>query len=306
MKTPHITHILIIGAGTMGVGIAKSFAQVGINICLLSRRPPQLPNLPDNIKIISELPSQIPDLIIESVVENISIKQEVYAKVEAAYAGKAILGTNTSGLPLEELSTGLKFPEKFIGIHYFMPAEVFPMVEIMVGPKTSTITMEIAIAAIKQSGKDPIVLHKPIVGYLINRLQHAILHEAYYLIESGIASVSDVDKVAKSLLGPRMCITGLIEQKDISGVNTHVKAHGAIVPHLAHTNRPAHFLQELASHNENGIKTGKGFYDWEQCNVDNVNKQALLRLQNLLHYLKHDLQPTLEKTKPQPREFRKK
>jgi 3-hydroxybutyryl-CoA dehydrogenase len=302
MKIFNVSSILIVGAGTMGIGIAKSFSQSGIKITLLSSRAKQLTNLPPHTNAVMELPSQIPDLIIESVIEDVPAKKAVYKKIEAAYQGKVILGTNTSGLPLEKLSDELAFPEKFVGIHYFMPAEVFPMVEVMAGPETSLDTLNKAAECIRLSGKEPIILKKPIVGYLINRLQHAILHEAYSLIESGIATVHDVDRIAKSLLGPRMCITGLIEQKDISGLSIHADAQRSIVPNLAHTREPVRFVQELPIKKETGLKAGKGFYDWKNCDPTNVTQQATQRLQNLLHYLAHELQPTLEHTQPLPRD----
>src|SRR5262249_58668832 len=86
--------------------------------------------------------------------------------------------------------------------------------------------------ALRRTGKEPVVLYKPIVGFLVNRLQHAILHEAYYLIEAGVATVEDIDHAARRMLAPRMCLNGLIQQKDISGARIHADAPESIVPHL--------------------------------------------------------------------------
>src|SRR3546814_3027106 len=104
------------------------------------------------------------------------------------------------------------------------PAEALPLVEVIRVPQTTDDTFARCIAALKRTGKDAIVLNRPVEGFLFNRLQHAILHEAYYLIEQGIVTHEDVDKAAKWLLGPRCCVTGLIEQKDISGLDTHAIA----------------------------------------------------------------------------------
>jgi 3-hydroxybutyryl-CoA dehydrogenase len=101
-----------------------------------------------------------------------------------------------------------------------------------------------------------------VIGALINRLQHAILHEAYYLIDEGIVSAEQVDDIARRFLAPRMCITGLLLQKDISGLDTHALAQRTIVPHLCHDKTPSKKLQALYEEGHLGLKTGKGFYDW--------------------------------------------
>ena len=118
---------------------------------------------------------------------------------------------------LEDLAAEFKAPERFCGVHYFQPADVFPMVEVIAGPQTPRAVIERVADAIRRTRKEPIVQMRAVPGFLINRLQHAILHEAYHLIESGVCTPAEVDSVAKWMLGPRMCVTGLIE-------------HGARVP----------------------------------------------------------------------------
>jgi 3-hydroxybutyryl-CoA dehydrogenase len=123
-------------------------------------------------------------------------------------------------------------------------------------------------------------------GLLINRLQHAILHEAYYLIDEGVATAEEIDRCAREMLAPRMCITGLIEQKDISGLDTHALAQQALVPVLHHGDKPRRALQDLYEAGHLGIKTGKGFYDWSGKDPDRVKAEAARKLTELLVYLK--------------------
>jgi 3-hydroxybutyryl-CoA dehydrogenase len=125
-----------------------------------------------------------------------------------------------------------------------------------------------------------------VIGFLINRLQHAILHEAYHLIEQGVVSAEDVDNVAKWLLGPRMCVTGLIEQKDISGLDTHALAQRGIVPHLYHGAEPCRLLQDKYQRGQLGVKTGVGFYDWRNRDVGAYKKKAAATLERLLQLLR--------------------
>jgi 3-hydroxybutyryl-CoA dehydrogenase len=123
---------------------------------------------------------------------------------------------------------------------------------------------------------------------LINRLQHSILHEAYHLLESGIATAEMIDNVAKKLLGPRMCITGLLEQKDLAGLEMHAQAQRSIVPTLSHTGVPNAYLQDMVARGDVGIRSGRGFYDWRNRDGAATQRRAGERLQRLLAYLEKD------------------
>lgn len=297
-----IERVLIVGAGTMGKGVAKSFAAGGFKTTIWSRRGADVPDLPKGVSAAAELPSDVPDLVIENVPEDMELKLACYRALEAAYPPSVIIATNTSGLSLDELAKGLKHPERFLGAHYFQPADIFPMVEVIGGTATKPEFVERVAEAMRRTGKEPIILRKPVEGYLINRLQHAILHEAYHLIETGAATAYEVDQVAKHMLGPRMCVTGLIEQKDISGLETHALAQAAIVPKLAHTRTPTRFVQEMPKHGETGLKAGLGFYDWRNCDKAAVVAQASTRLGRILDFLARDLGDDTPGTKPQNRD----
>lgn len=299
--TGPIKRVVIAGYGTMGLGIVKSFAAAGFETIVWSRRAASLTGLPTGARAIAELPADMPDLVLETIAEERDAKAELYAKVEAAYAGPVIIATNTSGLPLEDLSATLKRPENFVGIHYFQPADVFPMVEVIAGPATAPTVLACAADAIRGTGKEPIILKKPITGFLINRLQHALLHEAYHLVATGVVGAADVDRVARLMLGPRMCITGLIEQKDIGGLAIHALAQASIIPALAHDNTPNPYPQALARRGEIGLSAGKGFYDWSKCDEARVRRQASERLSRLLDFLEREIGPRALGTEPTPR-----
>ena len=296
-----IERVLVVGYGVMGRGIALTFGAGDFDTAVWSRRAPSLTDLPPRVRAVADLPAEAPDLVIESVVEDASVKQQVYAAIEAAYPASTIITTNTSGLPLDDLAASLRQPERFAGTHYFMPAEVFPMVEVMAGSKTPAAIVDRVAEAMRRTGKDAITLYKPIVGYVINRLQHCILHEAYHMIESGVASPDVIDRVARLMLGPRMCINGLIEQKDIGGLKIHGDAQRSIVPALAHTGVPNRYLQALLTRGEVGVDAGKGFYDWSGCDPKAVRRQTVTRLNALLEFLQSGLGPTAEQTTPKPR-----
>jgi 3-hydroxybutyryl-CoA dehydrogenase len=195
----------------------------------------------------------------------------------------------------------LAHPERFVGTHYFMPAEVFPMVEVMASSRTPRAVVDRVAEAMRRTGKDAITLYKPIVGYLINRLQHCILHEAYHLIETGVASPAEIDRVARLMLGPRLCVNGLIEQKDNGGLEIHANAQRSIVPALEHSGVPNRYLQALLARGETGVDAGKGFYDWSGCDGAAVRRQTVTRLNALLEFLNNGLGETAERTTPKSR-----
>lgn len=254
--------VLVAGSGVMGRGIARSFAEAGFSTAVLSRDPGKVDGLDSRVELVAEPPKEAPELVIESVPEVMELKRALYARLEAAWTGAPILASNTSALPLQELADGLGHPERFVGIHYFQPADVTPVVEVARVRQTDEGAFQRAAELVRASGKFPLLLRQPVPGLLINRLQHAILHEAYYLIEKGITTAADVDLAAKELLGPRMSVTGLIEQKDISGLDTHALAQAAIVPELHHGAEPLAVVQGKHRANQIGVKTGVGFYDW--------------------------------------------
>jgi 3-hydroxybutyryl-CoA dehydrogenase len=296
-----IERVLVIGYGVMGRGIAQTFGAGGFDTVVWSRRASSLTDLPDRVRAVERPPAQAPDLVIETVIEDIDTKQAIFAELEALYPPDVIIGTNTSGLPLDRLGASLRHPERFVGTHYFMPAEVFPMVEVMAGPATPRAVVDRVAAAMQRTGKEAVRLYKPIVGYLINRLQHCILHEAYHLIETGVASPAAIDQVARLMLGPRLCINGLVEQKDIGGLAIHANAQRSIVPALDHTGIPNRYLQALLARGETGVDAGLGFYDWRDCDIQAVRRQTVTRLNALLAFLNDGLDPIAPQTTPKAR-----
>jgi 3-hydroxybutyryl-CoA dehydrogenase len=281
--------VLVVGSGVMGRGIAQSFAAAGIASAIYSRNAAQVTGVDPRVAVLDQLPQEAPALVIESVPEEKELKFACYAAIESAYAGAPVLASNTSGIDLELLAQPLKYPGRFIGMHYFMPAEVNTMVEVAPVKATDPAALDTAVRLLQAAGRNLVRLKRAVPGLLINRLQHAILHEAYYLIDEGVATAEEIDRCAREMLAPRMCITGLIEQKDISGLDTHALAQRALVPVLHHGDQPGRALQDLYEAGHLGIKTGKGFYDWSGKDPKQVKAEAGRKLTELLAFLKQQL-----------------
>ncbi len=282
---PSPASVLVAGSGVMGTGIAAAFLRSGAKVQVLSRSPERVAEKVPGAAGVAQLPDEAPDLIVESIPEKLDLKQRLYAEIEARYAGKPIVATNTSGLPLEQLAASLEHRKRFLGLHYFMPADVMPLVEVIRASETEDSAVDMVVAGVKACGQNPLVLNRPIEGFLINRLQHAILHEAYYLIEQGICGPEEIDQAAREMFGPRMCVTGLIEQKDLSGLDTHALVQRAIVPHLNHSAEPSPLVQAMYARGELGVKSGKGFYDWSKRDPRKRQAEARTRLAEVLALL---------------------
>lgn len=277
-----IKTVLIAGYGLMGRGIALSFARGGHETAVLSRDPSKAADVPDGVSVIAELPVEAPDLILEAIPEDLGLKLAFFERLEKAYGDGPIIASNTSGLSLQDMADPRRDAANFLGIHYFQPAETFSMVEVIRCAKTGEDSFERAKAALQRNGQDAIEVNRPVNGCVINRLQHAILHEAFYLIQEGICTARDVDNFCRYMFGPRMCATGLLEQKDISGLNTTAAAQRSIVPTLFHNGEPCKMVQDMAANGQLGVKTGRGLYDWEGRDADALKQRSADKLRRIL------------------------
>ncbi|MDA1185206.1 MAG: 3-hydroxyacyl-CoA dehydrogenase NAD-binding domain-containing protein, partial [Acidobacteria bacterium] len=161
------TSLMVVGGGVMGQGIARLFAGAGIGVTLVEPRDISFSH-PGVTLVHQAPPTPVPDLVIEAVFEDRDVKQAAYADIERLYKGRPVLATNTSGLPLEELAAPLRYPQRFLAMHFFMPADVFPMIEVVRAARTEKAAVTLAVAAVKQAGREPILLQRAVTGYLIN------------------------------------------------------------------------------------------------------------------------------------------
>lgn len=275
--------ICVAGGGAMGMGILRSFAGSGVSLSLLTRDPlvPK-PGLPDEVRCIGGFDGPPPDLLIESIPEDLALKQAFLAQAEAAWGGRCVIASNTSVLPLQDMADGLAHPERFVGLHYMYPADTWDFVELIAVRQTDPDVLDAVEAILQRAGRRAIRLAKPVVGALINRLQHAMAHEAYSMIADGAVDAATVDLVMRRLLAPRMCITGLIEQKDLSGLGTHAASQRHLVPHLSPRTEAVGFVGDLPARGESGAASGLGFYDWRATDPAAFRAFAARQVQRIL------------------------
>ncbi|WP_028551144.1 3-hydroxyacyl-CoA dehydrogenase NAD-binding domain-containing protein [Paenibacillus sp. UNC451MF] len=297
-------HVSIIGAGTMGSGIAQLLASRNVNVLLvdqnedalqraLGRIREQLHSLQEDVdQVISRIQlstdiQSVQDswLIIEAVPENLSLKQHIFKQLESVCSSEAILATNTSGLPVSDIAAALNYPGRLIGMHFFMPAHVVPLVEVIKGTATEAHTAEKVMEFLKQMGKKPVLVHKELPGFIGNRIQHALAREAISLLEKGVASAEDIDTVVRYSLGIRLLFTGPLEQRDWNGLDVHCHIASYLYEDLENRTEPSPLLTNKVEQGNLGVKTGKGFYDWQDKDVPSISQNKNRQLLELIKWL---------------------
>ena len=249
MELPN--EVAVIGAGTMGPGIARTFADAGASVRLTALRESSLDAARERLGDAQVLLTTSLDeavegvlLVVETIVEDVGAKKEVLARAEELAAPDALITTNTSSLRLEPLAKGLKRPERFAGLHFLNPPELVEAVEIVGAEATSNETLETLAAWMDEVGKAPIVVRRDVPGFVVNRLQYALLREAYALVDEGICSFADVDRALTYGLGARWAAIGPFETMDLAGLEVHAAVAENLWPELSNTMEPSPSLAQ--------------------------------------------------------------
>jgi 3-hydroxybutyryl-CoA dehydrogenase len=213
------------------------------------------------------------DLVVESISEDLELKQKLYARVENACRPETILTSNTSGLPVTQLAGLLDHKDRFAVTHFWNPPHLMPLVEIVKGAETSQQTLNTLTSILKKAKKSPVVVLKDTPGQLGNRLFHALLREAIYMVQEGIASVEDVDTAIKNGFGRRFPVYGALEHQDVAGLETVYAIQKYMCKALCNETSPARFLEDKVNGGDLGVTSGSGFYDWTKRDIRSVKEK---------------------------------
>jgi 3-hydroxybutyryl-CoA dehydrogenase len=281
--------VLIIGTGTMGEGIAQTFAQNGFEVRLVARRREPLERclaqIPLNLRqfadfgLLAEPVEQVmariegletTDMqravegctyVVETIREVLEDKRSLLAAVQAA-APEVVVGSNTGSFTIDSLAEGLPRPEKIIGIHYFNPAHIIPLVEIHRGSETSDATFRETEELLHASGKKTVLVRKEVPGFIVNRITGAIEREIDYLLDEGIVTPEDLDVAITSSIGFRFACLGPMEVEDMIGLDIAMVVSGRVFKGLSNATEPSPLLVAKVERGELGIKSGRGWYDY--------------------------------------------
>ncbi|MDX1501578.1 MAG: 3-hydroxyacyl-CoA dehydrogenase family protein [Thermoanaerobaculia bacterium] len=200
------------------------------------------------------------DFVIEAVVERLEVKRQVFAELDRVCPPHAVLATNSSYLMSSEIADATGRPDKVCNMHFFFPPLVMKLVEVVRGEATSEATVKAAAALARRLGKEPVMLHKELPGFLVNRILRAISNEAYHLLESGVASFEDIDRAARLGLNHPL---GPFQLADFSGLDIGYNARLEIFERTRRPeDRPPEALARRVERGDLGRKTGRGFYDY--------------------------------------------
>ena len=218
------------------------------------------------------------DFVIEAVFENMKIKQETFAKLEARCSADTIFCTNSSVMSPSQISENLQRRERFVGTHFWNPGHLIPLVEVVKSDASSDEVAETVMEVLRSVGKKPVLCKKDVPGFIANRMQHALWREAISIVENGIADAATVDESVRYSFGLRLPQLGPMENADMVGTDLTYNIHDYILQDLEDSHKPSKLLAELKDAGKIGFKTGEGFQAWtpEQAAKSNADLNEYL------------------------------
>jgi len=299
-------NVAVIGTGIMAAGIAAGFIAQSIPVVILGRSKEKADacldkaiTLAKKIGLVGknaqkdsaalkaeQSTSVLEDWsnwdqcqwVIETIAENLELKQNVFQYLDQVVPDNIPIGSNSSGFPISKIAEGLKTANRMMGAHYFMPAEVVPLVEIVMGQKSELAYAQQACELYRSIDKKPVLVKKDIPGFLANRIQHALMREALSLVQEGIATPADIDDAVRYSFGFRYAAVGPMTQKEISGWDGMANAAREIYPSLSNISTLPAKVEQLMSEGKTGMKAGEGFRKWTPEEIAQVSDSYSRRL----------------------------
>jgi 3-hydroxybutyryl-CoA dehydrogenase len=294
-----ITEAVVIGTGTMGPGIAASLALAGPRVTIVSRSAQGamrgvflaqalIDQLGDNELVDAAAadgaktrlfgaddpaaPAASAGLVVESIVEDMGLKKDLFRRLDEAAPPETILASDTSGLSITEIAGATRRPERVITAHFWNPPHLMPLVEVVVGERTTASTAERLMNLLRAMGKTPVLIRKDRPGQLGNRIQSALMREAMYIVQEGIASVEDVDLACRLGFGLRMPMWGPLQHIDAVGLDLVQAVADYVLPDVCNEPRAPQILRDKVAAGELGQKSGRGFYDGRTHDLEAAKK----------------------------------
>ncbi len=296
--------IVIAGAGTMGASMALAFARFNFPVHVYDIAKTALKKGSESVDIALEglvsadvvLQADVPsiignisyttdlkvfekaDVVIESIVEKLEIKESFYRDISKLVKPECVICSNTSAIPISTMADYVEIPERFLGMHWFNPSHLIPLIEIIKGEKTGQKYVYFIYDLATRIDKQPVVINKDVKGFVANRIQFAILREALHLVENEVISAKDLDKVVQYSLGIRLASYGPLAIADFGGLDTFLHISKFLNPDLCDSHEASQLLEELVSQNKMGLKTRGGFYEYDELEANEAIKVRDMKL----------------------------
>jgi 3-hydroxybutyryl-CoA dehydrogenase len=279
--------VVIVGGGIMGGDIATAFAAKNWQVHVMSpsqkTRDALGPRVTAGLKKINadadcannvrtharleDITWNTIDLVIEAVTEDLPLKQKLFAQLETLVRAGTPLTTNTSNFQIGAVGKGLKTASRVAGLHFFMPAHLVPLVEVVSADSTDPAVAARLEQIMKDIGKAPIRVSKDVPGFVGNRLQLALMREAMWMIHDGVTTAEGIDTAVRYGFGFRFVACGPFRQKEMSGWDTHYAVSTALYPQLHNETAPPPFFKEMVERGHVGMKAKHGFWSWTDESV---------------------------------------
>ena len=313
MPNDTIHRVAVLGLGTMGHGIAQTFAVAGYPVNCFDEQPGACASLHERVRTnlqafveaglipqsrVEEIQSRLVicgseaeavanvGFVTEAVKEDLKVKQELFERLETLVTHDTILASNSSTFPISQSGVRMQHPERALVTHWFNPPHLVPLVEVVPAPGTHEQTTRTTMALMKHIGKQPLWLRKELPGFLVNRVQVAIQREVWDLLDQGLASAEEIDDALRNSVGFRLAAVGPLEVHDFGGLDIQTTVFRNLAPQIKSDSQIPALVQALVDQGHLGAKTGKGFHEYPPGRLveRRARRDALfLALGKLLH-----------------------
>ena len=301
--------VAVLGLGTMGHGIAQTFAMAGCEVTGFDEISAAGDSLHDRVRqnlrdfVEAELieADQIDsvlkrlrvcrteaeavrsaEFVTEAVREDLAAKQELFERIEREVSDDAILASNSSTFPISQSGARLRRPERAVVTHWFNPPHIVPTVEVVGSPQTNEGTIQATLELLRRSGKLAIRINQELPGFLVNRVQIAVMREVWDLLDRGVASVEDIDAAIQGSMGFRLAALGPLRIHDFGGLDIQTAVFRNLAPQIASGTEVPPKVQAIVDAGHHGFKTGRGFYEYPPEVADQVRSDRDRRYLSLL------------------------
>ena len=289
MTAHSIDRVTVLGLGMMGHGIAQSFAAAGCTVRCFDELPSARETLSHRVRtnlqqlnqaglidsgaidstlerltVLESEAEAIRDaqFVAEVVREDLGLKQELFARVESSVSPQCVLASNTSTFPMTQIAARLERPERAVNTHWFNPPHIVPVVEVVPGEKTSEETIQTTLALLDRIGKLPVLLNLELTGFLVNRVQTAMMREVLDLMERGVASPEDIDRAIRGSMGLRLAAFGPLQVWDFAGLDVCAPVYEHLAADVRSDRKLPSGVKKIVENGHFGFKTGKGIYEY--------------------------------------------
>jgi 3-hydroxybutyryl-CoA dehydrogenase len=292
-----LPHIVVIGGGLMGIGIAQVFAVAGHRVCvvepidavrstLIDRVRDALAQMGadaaavDRLEMSADLGSAVAraSYVTEAVPEKLELKRAIFAELVERAPRTAILASNTSVIPIGRIAAGLDTADRIVGTHWWNPPTLIPLVEVVQSIGTSDATIAATMALLQSVGKKPAHVKKDLPGFVANRLQHALWREAIAMVAEGVCDARTLDDCVKNSFGLRLPVLGPLENADMVGLDLTLDIHQTMIPALDRHDRPNALLEGYVAAGRLGFKSGEGFRAWTPDEMTSTRRRLMNHL----------------------------